>query len=295
MRVTLQQHTANKEEQDVATYRSFQDGTDSSNLFELDVLNDGTITVAPDGSSVTYGNDPDLPGFTVQLIGTGISGSPAASWNIQEIISYHNGQLGRTITDITGVDGAPTSGSFDADSIFQAAAFHNAARLIFRGHDNVIQGGPGVEGLFGFGIEGTHQVVHAGNGNELVSGNGGINTVYAGKGHDVFLFNYLDENNPNANISTIHGYNVARDKIELNRFVFDPLFGHPELLASEFHIGANPAGGAPQIVYNPANGHLSFDFFSSFLGHEVKELFAVLDTTNIHHHPTPTAADLLVA
>ena len=278
----------------MATYQAFQGGTDSSFLFELAVLNDGTVTVAADGTSVTYGNDPNLSGFTVQLIGTGISGLPSASWNIQEIVGERNGQLGRQITNITGVDGAPTSGPFDSTSIFQAAAFRTGASLIFRGHDNVILGGPGVEGLFAFGVEGTHQVVHAGNGNQVVSGNGGIDTVYAGKGHDTFLFNYLDEHNPTANVSTIHGYNVARDKIELNRFVFQPLSGTPELSASEFHIGANPVGGAPQIVYNPANGHLSFDFFSYGLGHEVKELFAILDTIGVHHHPALTASDVLI-
>jgi hypothetical protein len=68
-------------------------------------------------------------------------------------------------------------------------------------------------------------------------------------------------------------------------------------LPSELHFG-HPVGGHEQIVYNQNNGHLYNDYFSTTLGHEVHELFAVLDTTGLGalhpHHPALTASDFLV-
>jgi Ca2+-binding RTX toxin-like protein len=278
----------------MAAFFGLNDGVANDGLGDLIVLLDGTEGTPNAGhTSVTYSGDPFLPGISITLKGTGIMGTPSASWHITEIDatnSFAPTGFDWIITGITGVDGAPTGGPFDATSIFQAETFRNAPRLIFHGHDNTIVGGPGVEGLFGFGSEGNHETVSGGSGNQVISANGGIDTVFAGTGHYLFLFNSVDGDHPLANVSTIHHYNVKKDSIELNRFTFNPLSGTPELLPSEFHLG-HAVGHKPQIVYNHANGDLFFDPHGT---HSPHILIAVLDTKDALHHPFLTDSDLVV-
>jgi hypothetical protein len=280
----------------MATYTGSQIGVSNSGLGDLAVLLDGTITSGPSGTTtVTYGNDPNLPGVTVQLIGTGISGSPSSGWNISQIVIENNFGLVETITGITGVDGTPTTGSFDAHSLFQAEAFRNAPRLIFDGNNNTINGGPGNESLFGYGKEGNTETINAnGSGNYLVGADGGMVTVNLGAGHDVIEFNAVDSANPTANVTTVHGFNVSRDVIDLNALDFVHLSGTPHLIPSEFHIGANPVNPNPHdgIWYNPHTGALWYDFFTNSHG-EVKDHVATIFGHGATH-PALTAADFFV-
>src|SRR5262245_40236981 len=136
----------------MAVFTGYQNDVSTSGLGGLQVLLDGSIVSGPTGgTTVTYGNDPNDVGVTVQLIGTGITGSPSSLWHITEIVVENSVGLVYTITGITGVNGAPISDPFDPGSLFQAEEFRGAPRLIFNGNDNTINGGPGNEGLFGWG------------------------------------------------------------------------------------------------------------------------------------------------
>ncbi len=148
------------------TYQAFENAVSNDGLGDLRVLLNGHITVAANGTSVTYGGDPNLPGVTVQLIGTGINGSPSSSWHITDIIAENSAGLAWEITGITNgdVDGTPTSGAFDTHSLFQAEFYRGAPRLLFNGHNNTIIGGPGNELLEGFGSEGNNVTINAGPG-----------------------------------------------------------------------------------------------------------------------------------
>jgi hypothetical protein len=280
----------------MATYQAYQNGNSNSGLGDLRVLIDGTIVSGPTGTSVTYGLDSHLPGVTVQLIGTGISGSPSSSWHVTEIIAENSSGLDWVITGIHNGDVNGNTSTVDAKSLFQAEAFRGAPRLIFGGHDNTITGGPGNEGLFGFGSDGNVATINAGPGKDIIGPDGGKVTVNLLKhGQDILLFNFLNSSDPTGNVATIHNYSTARAAIELDSLVFTHLHGTPTLLPSDFHLGANhPHNGHEQVWYNPHTGQLWVDFFSSSLHTEVKDELAVIFGPG-HTHPHITASDIIYA
>src|SRR5258708_16738887 len=98
-------------------------------------------TPAPDGTSVTYTDPAYLPGLVLTLTGTGFTDPPSAAWNITGVSASFNGNPSWTLTGLTGVDGTPTTGAFDPESIFQALAFHSNDSLIFT-HDSTLIGSP---------------------------------------------------------------------------------------------------------------------------------------------------------
>jgi hypothetical protein len=280
------------------TYQAFQYNESNAVLGELRVLlgeNGAQITVAADGTSVTYGDDTALPGVTVQLIGNGITGSPSSSWHITEIDASNSFGLVWKITGINDGDvtGTPTTGSFDATSLFQAETFRGAARLIFDGHNNTVDGGQGNEGLFGWGIDGNVGTINAGTGNDVIGPNGGLTTVNLKHGHDIIELGNFNVFDPMGNVATIHNYSTVRDTLDIERASFTHLDGNPTLLPKYFHIGANhPHDGSEQVWYNPHTGKLWIDFYSTFTHGEVKlELAQIYGPGQTHPHIT--AGDIL--
>jgi hypothetical protein len=303
-------HTADigvkKGERDMAEYQAFVGDTNNSSIGDINVLVDLPVVGTHTATSVTYtSTDPVYAGVSVVLTGTGFLGA-GSGWVITGVEAFHNGHA---IWDITGlsnsvgnngvtysgepvIDGTPLTGSFDHHSIFQAADLRDAPHLMFAGVNNDIYGGPGDEGLFGFGRSvplRTTVTVHGSTGTELIGGDGGNAILYAGTGHDAFLFNYnvLTATASSApNLSTIHGFNPSKDILELSHGDFQRThFG--VLTAAEFHVGMSSTSGA-DIVYNHANGHLYYDSNGAAAGG--LHLFAIL--TN---HPTLIPSDFIVA
>jgi Ca2+-binding RTX toxin-like protein len=242
----------------------------------------------PTGTSVTYTDPADAPGIVVTLTGTGISGTPSASWNITEISATINGNPAWTLTGLTGIDGAPTSGAFDSDSIFQAVAFHSTFDLIFRSdfdtlvgstligspiaHSTALIAGPG------------NDVLIARHGNTSLDGGGGFNKLYGAKtGHDAFVFDASVD--AMTNFDTFYRFNPTRDVIELSHQYFDiNHFGH--LRAADFHVGIGPTTASQRIIYN--HGALFYDADGTGT-HYGEQQFAF-----VPGHPTLTALDFLV-
>jgi hypothetical protein len=269
----------------MATYQAFVGNTDNASIGDINVLKANNETTHS-ATQATFTDPTNFPGVTITITGTGITASPAIGWNISGISATLNGNPIWTITGITGVDGTPTSGTFDHTSIFQAVASGVAPDLIFAHHDNTIIGGPGDEGLFGFGRAGHTVIVHGSSGTEKIGGDGGNAILYAGTGHDAFLFNY--DVFTGTNLSTIHRFNPSKDILELTHGDFQRThFG--VLTAAEFHSGPGaPSTTGADIVYNHTNGHLYYDSNGAAAGG--LHLFAIL--TN---HPALTAADFIVA
>jgi hypothetical protein len=276
----------------MATYTASQIGLSNAGLSDLRVLLDGSTT-GPVSNTVTYGNDSNLPGVTVELEGT-ISGAQSSSWIINTIIIQNSLGLVETITGISGVNGA-ADGSGNAHSLFQAEQFGGSPGLIFRGNNNVINGGPGNESLAGFGKEGNTETINAnGGGHYTVVADGGTVTVNLSGKHQIVEFNTVDRLNPTANVTTVHGFNSTSDFFDLNGLTFDHLSGTPTLLASEFHLGANPQHPhGDGIWYNQHNGQIWYDFFSSALHTEVKDHVATIFGAHLTH-PHLTDANFLV-
>jgi hypothetical protein len=268
----------------MATYTAFVGNTDNSVLGDIYVLRDGSLDGTPTGTSATYDNDSNLPGVTITLTGTGISGSPSATWNITGIAASLNGNPIWSITGLTGIDGTPTSGMFDAKSIFQAVAFNEPSHLLFANDDLIIGPSSGSAGLFGYT---GNDVIVATGGNDRMGGDEGFDSLIgAHTGHDAFIFN--TKLNAATNVDTIYNFSAVRDKIELRQIDFNRINHHGLLTASEFHSGpgASSMTGA-DIVYNTHNGHLFYDSNGTHAGGLVE--FAVLSG-----HPHITASDFLV-
>jgi hypothetical protein len=273
----------------MATYTGSEIGVSNDGLGDLAVLLNGTEgPTSP--THVTYSDDSDLPGVSVELFGTGFTGAQS-SWNITGITITNNFGTVETITGITDVDGTPTTGSFDVNSLFQAEALGAAPHLLFSGNNNVINGGPGNESLVGFGKDGNFVTINAnGGGNYLVDAGGGTVTVNLGRTSDVVEFNFVDSHDPTGNVVTVHGFNPAKDLFAFDGLDFSHISGTPKLLASEFHLGPNPAHPAHNgIWYNQHTGALYYDFFSDTLHTEIKDHVA-----NIANHAALTAADFVV-
>jgi Ca2+-binding RTX toxin-like protein len=252
---------------------------------QLRVLNGTEGTPALDGTSVTYSDPANFPGVVLTLTGTGITGTPSATWNITGIQETFMGNLGWTLTGLTGIDGAPTSGAFDPASIFQALAFHDTFDLIF-GHDSTLIGSPIAHSTTLFGGPG-NDVLIARGGNTKLDGGGGFDTLSGAKtGHDVFEFN--STLNPAVNLDTIRGFSPTRDLIELSQPTFGNIHHLGALTAAEFHGGFGaPSTTGADIVYNQSNGHLYYDSNGHNFGG--LHLFAILA-----NHAALTASDFLV-
>ncbi len=248
---------------------------------DLIVLNGTEGT--PTGTSVDYTDPANSPGVVLTLTGTGISGSPSATWVITGIQETYFGNFAWSLTGLTGVDGAPTSGAFDSASIFQALAFHHTFDLLF-GHDSTLMGWPSGGSLYGGS---GNDVLIARGGNLLMDGGGGFDTLMGARtGHDVFRFDSrLDSS---VNLDTIVGFSPTRDTIELSQLHFWHIDHFGPLTPAEFHVGPHATTTAQRIIYNHGNGHLYYDADGS--GHHYSPVeFAVLAG-----HPALTASDFLL-
>jgi Ca2+-binding RTX toxin-like protein len=249
---------------------------------DLVVLNGAQGTA--DGTSVTFTDPGYLPGFVLTLTGTGITGTPDASWNITSITGTYKGTLSWAITGLVGIDGAPTSGAFDSHSIFQALAFHNIGDLLLGGPSTLISSPIASRNwLYGHG---NNDILQARGGDTVLDGGGGFDIlISATHGHTFFKFDSDLDNT----YDTIRGFSPARDTIELDRGPFD--IGHLGYLkASEFHSGlGTPGMTGADIIYNQGNGRLFYDDNGTHPGG--LHLFAVVGVAG---HPALTAADFLV-
>ena len=93
-------------------------------------------------------------------------------------------------------------------------------------------------------------------GNNVINGGCGNDTITGGAGNDVFLFNTAL--NAATNVDTITDFSVPDDSSSSTT----PSSAHSApgtFAASAFHIGAAAATAAQHIIYNSANGWLSYD------------------------------------
>ncbi|MBF9232085.1 calcium-binding protein [Microvirga alba] len=124
-----------------------------------------------------------------------------------------------------------------------------------QGGNDSLDGGTGNDQLFG------------GDGNDMIWGGLGNDTLTGGAGQDVFAFDTAL--NGSSNVDQIVDFNVADDRIQLDRSIFKGLNANTLLATGP---GAN--AWAPQIVYNKTTGELSYD--ADGLGAATQIKFAVL-------------------
>ena len=123
-------------------------------------------------------------------------------------------------------------------------------------------------------------------GNDVLVGGLGTDTLNGGAGLDTIVFDVLGAGNND----TVNGFVVADDTIQLNQSVFTALTGAAgsTLSAANLRVGAAAVDADDYIVFNTANGQLSYDADGSGAG------AAVLVATLVGVTGTVTAADFVL-
>lgn len=141
------------------------------------------------------------------------------------------------------------TGSGQSDTL---AGFDGRDNISGAGAGDTILGGSGNDKLYG---ETGNDVVKGGKGNDLIDGGPGINTLTGNAGSDSFLFSsQLNASNS----SRVTDFKLGEDIVQLDDAVFPGIGAAGKLSASQFVLASAYAGQSNVVVYNKANGDLSY-------------------------------------
>lgn len=115
--------------------------------------------------------------------------------------------------------------------------------LTGNGGDNILSGAAGRDSLLG------------GAGNDMLLGGAGNDTLSGGTGKDIFKF----DSTLTANTDTITDFSVIDDTIRLENAIFTKLNVAGLLNADNFIKAEAPIDINDYLIYNPANGALTYD------------------------------------
>ncbi len=130
-----------------------------------------------------------------------------------------------------------------------------------------------------------NDVLKGGNGNDSLRGGFGNDTLTGGPNNDVFLFNAPLSSSANRDIVT--DYNVAQDSIYLENAIFTHLPLSAHLNPAYFRAGTVALDANDYIIYNRANGLLSYDPDGNHAG-------SALQIAVLLGHPLMTAYEFTV-
>jgi len=165
-----------------------------------------------------------------------------------------------------------SNGSFDVNWSYDTLLAHN----------DTINGSSAGDTLFGFAGSDT---ISGGGGSDTIDGGNGDDTLSGGSGKDTFVF----DTKPGAkNIDTITDFTPGTDKIALDGNVFHGLGPGPALESKNFYEGPAAHDLNDHIIYNPANGDLSYDKDGTKVGGVDPIAFATLPE-NLTLHSTDFA------
>jgi Ca2+-binding RTX toxin-like protein len=129
-----------------------------------------------------------------------------------------------------------------------------------------------------FGQDG-NDVLVGGSGPDKLSGGAGNDTLTGGPGKDQFIFDAAL--NASTNVDHITDFDLVHDQIALSHTMFAGIGPVGMLGGAKFYAGAAAHDATDRIIYNPANGHLSYDSDGNGPHHAV--LFATLAEHLILH------------
>ncbi len=139
------------------------------------------------------------------------------------------------------------------------AGFNGNDKINGGGGNDKIAGGKGNDKLYG---EGGADVIAGNAGKDFLDGGTGSNVLSGGKGADTFQFS---SQLAVGNTSSITDFKPGEDKIQLVKAVFPELTGSGKLSSDKFIKSSDYAGEDSVIVYNKANGRLSYAIDSNNL------------------------------
>jgi Ca2+-binding RTX toxin-like protein len=124
-----------------------------------------------------------------------------------------------------------------------------------------------------FGSAGNDTLI-GGAGDDTLNGGLGNDTLTGGLGKDVFQFN--TPLNSRTNRDRIIDFNRGHgDRIQLENAIFQGIGANGTLAASRFHSGTRFTAPSQRILYNSANGNLTYDSNGSLRGGRI-DIFATL-------------------
>jgi len=197
----------------------------------------------------------------------------ASGQNLGSIINLHEGALSTIGTFVPPADITPQELSqFIEQGVFADRAYYNVG-IAFGAKIENAKGGAGDDYLIGNGLanllEGNSgddvinggdggDILLGGSGNDVLIGAQGGDTLTGGAGADVFRFNSQLEPNQ---VDILADFISGQDVLELDRDIFFALHESNLLEAETFVsvVNAIAFDGNDHILYDPNNGHLSYD------------------------------------
>jgi Ca2+-binding RTX toxin-like protein len=225
-------------------------------------------------------------GFKYDLVNGYLAGANAGTVN--SIMAVYNGQ---TALSITGLFMSANAFSDFVNAGLSASAF----ALIIGGNDEIvggtqgdtliggigqdtITGGTGGDSLIGgvgndnlFGGSGGDNL-RGGSDADVLFGGLGADELRGGGGRDVFVFNTALGSTQR---DTITDFTAVDDVIKLDNAIFAAFTTLGTMLATRFHIGVAAADAGDRIIYDRAEGVLSYDRDGT--GSAAAVIFALVD------------------
>jgi Ca2+-binding RTX toxin-like protein len=170
------------------------------------------------------------------------------------VTAGHFGQVFLTNTGhMIGDISLESSGANDSNAIYNSGSI-NGFILLGAGND-LFNGTGGTSGEI-FGEAGNDRLI-GGPGNDTISGGPGNDTLTGGPGRDQFLFDAAL--NAFTNVDRITDFTHLVDKIDLTHAIFPAAGPIGHLAAAAFFEGAAAHDATDRIIYNPANGFVTYD------------------------------------
>lgn len=129
----------------------------------------------------------------------------------------------------------------------------------------------GSAAINGFGND-LGNIIAGNSGANVLTGFAGNDMLFGAGGADSFVFR--SALNANTNVDTVLDFDVAQDRMQLENLFMQAL-GTGALDADAFTIGTAAADAEDRIIYNAANGDLSYD--ADGIGGAAAIRFAILD------------------
>lgn len=167
-------------------------------------------------------------------------------------------------------EGAPGSGG--VDTVISDVTFNlNGAQVagVMNVVENLVLSGNAAINGIGNALD---NIIAGNAAANVLIGFAGDDVLFGGGGADTFVFR--SALNANSNVDTVTDFNVAQDTIHLENLFMQAL-APGALDADAFHIGAAATDAEDRIIYNAANGNLSYD--ADGAGGAAAILFADLD------------------
>ncbi|CAN5222224.1 hypothetical protein BH10PSE7_BH10PSE7_04980 [soil metagenome] len=234
---------------------------------------DQVVEAAGQGSDTVYSavNYTLAAGQSIELLATGsVAGVTAINLTGNGLAQTIFGNNGANILNSGG--GGDSLYGFDGNDTYLVGspgdqAFESAGQgtdTVYTSSHYTLAAGQSIEllatgsiaGVTAINLTGNEiaQTIYGNNGNNVLNGMGGSDTIWVFGGQNQVVFNTALGA---GNVDTVQGFTVVNDTFWLDDAIFGAL--GPSVTADELRIGAAAVDGNDYLIYNSATGALSYD------------------------------------